>query len=253
MAQPTAEYTATAAVCDVAAAFGSAFCVAPFIAMVDQAIVQNASGTASLRTSMEKSMRMLLTTPRQFLGRPAFLMLWGVYGGTYVAVNTITSVSDAKKATTQQRAKAKFAVVSAVNLSLNISKDKIFARMFGQGMPRAVPLRTIGCFALRDSMTVFATFNLAPMLGESGLVDPTAAALVCPIAMQWLSAPTHLLGLDLYNRPAQAFGARAAFIQSEYLVTALARTARIFPAFSICPQLNNPLRRHLRDLAGCEV
>ena len=47
-------------------------------------------------------------------------------------------------------------------------------------------------------MTVFSTFILAPALGEAGIIDPTTAALACPIAMQWLSAPIHLLGLDMY-------------------------------------------------------
>ena len=45
-------------------------------------------------------------------------------------------------------------------------------------------------------MTVFSTFILAPALGEAGIIDPTTAALVCPIAMQRVSAPVHLLGLD---------------------------------------------------------
>ena len=52
----------------------------------------------------------------------------------------------------------------------------------------------VGCFGLRDCMTVFATFNLAPMLADRGVLDPTTAALLCPIAMQWISAPIHLLG-----------------------------------------------------------
>ena len=106
------------------------------------------------------------------------------------------------------------------------------------------------CFGLRDSMTVFSTFILAPALGEAGIIDPTTAALACPIAMQWLSAPIHLLGLDMYNRPGESAGSRARFIGSEYLRTALARNARIFPAFSICPMINTPLRDGLRQSAG---
>ena len=130
--------------CDLGAAFGAAFCVAPFIAIIDQAIVQNASATATLVGSLQSSVKTLLRHPGVFLTRPAFLMLWGVYGGTYVAVNTVTSVADAAQASAQQRSTAKFTVISSVNIGLNVSKDRVFAKMFGQGTPRPVPLKTIG-------------------------------------------------------------------------------------------------------------
>ena len=77
-------------------------------------------------------------------------------------------------------------------------------------------------------MTVFSTFILAPALGEAGIIDPTTAALVCPIAMQWVSAPVHLLGLDMYNRPGEGAGSRARFIGSEYLRRAYLRRASIY-------------------------
>ena len=41
-------------------------------------------------------------------------------------------------------ANAKFVGTSTVNLTLNITKDKAFARMFGQGTPRPVGLKTVG-------------------------------------------------------------------------------------------------------------
>ena len=104
---------------------------------------------------------------------------------------------------------------------------------------------------MRDSLTVFAAFNVAPVaaahledtLGKGGAT--TAAQLACPVAMQWISAPLHLGALDLYNRPEAAD--RAAFVRREYLVTALARSARIFPAFGVGALLNAPMRVRLHE------
>lgn len=245
------ELTPISVACDIGAAFGAAVFVAPAIAMVDQSIVENASGRKTLLTSLMDSARSLLTQPHVFFTKPSFLLLWGVYGGTYIAVNSVTSVCDARNATTSQKHQAKFAVVSSVNLFLNISKDRIFAQLFGSGAPRPVPITTIGCFAARDCMTVFSTFNLAPMLGDAlapglGPMARTGTALFCPLVMQWFSAPIHLCGLDMYNRSGVPLAERTKFIKREYVKTALARCGRIGPAFSLCPLINNPLRDSLR-------
>jgi len=239
---------------DVLAAAGTAFCVSPFIAILDQAIVQNAAGTKTLKASLKDSATQLVTKPTVFLRSPSFLLLWGVYGGTYVAVNMATTICDKKKATDHQRHMVKFLGVSSVNLGLNVSKDRVFAKMFGSGTPRPVPLKSIGAFAMRDSMTVFASFNLAPVVAESLAGAEVAGArtiaqLVCPVAIQWLSAPLHLLGLNWYNQPnVSASGERAAFVKQEYFTTALARSARIFPAFGIAPLINAPLRTFTRGV-----
>jgi len=71
------------------------------------------------------------------------LLLWGVYSGTYIAANTIATACDDAEATPAQRHVSKLAGVSGVNLFLNVSKDRIFARMFGTGPPRRVPLPTV--------------------------------------------------------------------------------------------------------------
>lgn len=61
---------------------------------------------------------------------------------------------------------------------------------------------------------------------------------VLPVAVQWLSAPIHLLGLDLYNHQLR-FGAvrspndRWALIKREYIPAAIARSMRIAAAFGI--------------------
>ncbi|CAB9506484.1 Inherit from euNOG: Conserved hypothetical protein [Seminavis robusta] len=246
--------TTNEVISDVLAAAGTAFCVAPAISILDQAIVQNASGTKSLGASLKDSVASMVRRPATFVRSPAFLLLWGVYGGTYVAVNLATSVCDKANATDHERHMVKFLGVSTVNIGLNVSKDKVFAKMFGQGTPRPVPMKSIGTFALRDSMTVFASFNLAPVVAESLAGAEVAGArtvaqLFCPVAMQWLSAPLHLLGLNWYNQPTVASsGERRSFIQKEYFTTALARSARIFPAFGVAPLINAPFRKFAKSI-----
>lgn len=245
-------------IADVLAATGTAFCVAPAIAILDQAIVQNASGAKSLSSSVKDSLKQLVTQPAKFARSPAFLLLWGVYGGTYAAVNLATSVCDKMNATDQQRNVVKFVGVSSVNLGLNVSKDRVFATMFGNGTARPVPMKSIGAFAARDSMTVFASFNLAPLVAESLAGAEVAGArtiaqLVCPVAIQWLSAPLHLLGLNWYNQPTVASSTeRTSFVKKEYLTTALARSVRIFPAFGIAPLINAPLRTAVKGFIAEE-
>jgi hypothetical protein len=241
---------------DIAAAASASFVVAPFIAMVDQAIIQNASGTMSLVESLAGSLRLLATAPHRFVSRPAFLMLWGVYGGTYITANTITSYSDRAEATNRQRNAAKFVGVTATNLTLNVGKDMMFARMFGSGPPRPVPWGSLGLFGGRDSISVFASFNLAPLAAStltqheicSSEVATAVCQIGCPIAVQWLSAPLHLLGLDWYNRPEGRD--RCAQISKNYVSTAIARSARIGPAFGVGALLNNPWRESFHGLAS---
>ena len=68
--------------------------------------------------------------------------------------------------------------------------------------------------------------------------------------MQWLQSPLHLLGLDFYNRPGMSTASRIAEIKGKYTPTALARSARIGPAFGVGKLLNDPLRARLQ--AGAE-
>ena len=74
----------------------------------------------------------------------------------------------------------------------------------------------IRLFAARDMMTIFTSFSVpshvAAELKNRKLVDDrnahTVAQLACPMAVQLVSTPLHLLGLDLYNRPKQTVGSR---------------------------------------------
>ena len=56
-----------------------------------------------------------------------------------------------------------------------------------------------------------------------------------------------MYGLDAYNRRNIAMSERVPFVRAEYWKTSVARCARIFPAFSVLPFINRPLRSKLRE------
>lgn len=63
--------------------------LAPAISIVDKAIVSNASGVEPLVPCLLNGIKTLFTNPVYFIKQPSFLLIWGVYGGTYVIANSI--------------------------------------------------------------------------------------------------------------------------------------------------------------------
>jgi hypothetical protein len=229
----------------------SALTVAPAVSIVDKAIVSNASGRQALVPSLFDGVRTLFTRPVFFLRQPSFLLIWGVYSGTYIAANTIDATCERAE---QSAVVPKFIGSSATNVTLSMAKDVAFVRLFGTGVPRPVPALSYGLFAIRDTGTVLASFTLPDTvskgmqenMGTSKAFSDTSAQLFTPCAMQMISSPLHLLGLDLYNRPEASSAERTSFIRQEYLKTSLARIARIFPAFGVGGVVNKRIRHEAK-------
>lgn len=123
-------------------------------------------------------------------------------------------------------------------MGAGIAKDRAYARMFGTVAPRGLPAMSYFYFFSRDVVTMGASFNIPDPLAEEmakyGVPKSTAdvaAQLFCPVAMQFVTTPMHLLGLDCYNRPAQSFKERVELVAANYRKTVAARIARILPAF----------------------
>jgi hypothetical protein len=176
------------------------------------------------------------------------LLILGVYSGTYIVANNIEALCERSNRSSFY---PKFIGSSVANVTLSVLKDKAFARMFGVGDPRPMPLTSMGLFATRDSMTILASFSLPGIIakrlrtsqGWNAHTADTVAQLLTPVSMQIFSTPLHLLGLDLYNRTEASSSERVAFIKREYVKTALARMARIFPAFGIGGVVNKYIRK----------
>lgn len=153
---------------------------------------------------------------------------------------------------------SKFVATSTANLSLCLYKDSRFTKMFGPAgqSPRPLPKATFALFAVRDCLTVFASFNVPPILApkmqekfgetmEQYISSASAAQFLAPAAVQLISTPVHLLGLDLYNREGAKFRERFSKIASEWGKSCLARMARIVPAFGFGGVVNTRMRGSL--------
>jgi hypothetical protein len=228
----------------------------------------NASGRKPLLESLKTSLRTLLLRPHHIVFSKPFALIFMVYGGTYLTANmldTAVSTRQDRRASHVTSGTAKFAASSAANVGLCIYKDQVFVRMFGpKGVaPRPVPWASLGLFAARDCMTIFASFNVPPLLGpylqerlseeaQRSVSGQTIAQFVAPAAIQLASTPLHLLGLDLYNRPwtqreGPTTAERWAQIRKNWAISSAARIGRIVPAFGVGGVVNTKVRRQLME------
>lgn len=127
--------------------------------------------------------------------------------------------------------------------------------MFGTStIKRSIPAASYALFALRDSITIFASFNLppvvAPMLSkevEKVMERASVAQILVPAAVQIVSTPLHLWGLDLYNRPEATLRERVRQVGKNWVGSTTARMGRIVPAFGFGGVVNGKVRRKLME------
>lgn len=207
------------------------------------------------------------------------------------AIDTVTSTLRNQSFSTVFPGTAKFITTTTVNMGICVYKDARFARIFGanppppppstsspstrhgpsrppppphphpQQFPAAachppgntkVPRTSFALFCLRDSITIFASFNVpalvSPWIPDALAATPraksTMAQFACPALMQFASTPMHLLGLDLYNRQDARLGwrERALRIRRDYVPSCFARMGKIVPAYGVGGVANVRLR-----------
>ena len=228
----------------------AALVVSPIVSIIDKAITTNASGVEPLIPAVKNGLKTLFFRPIYFLKQPSFLLIWGVFSGTYAVANNVEALCGRNQIDPLY---PKFVCSATTNVTLSVAKDYAFARMFGKGPIKPMPSSSLGLFATRDSMTILASFTLPPIIARE-LVNNMAftsknaditAQLLAPVSMQILSTPLHIFGLDLYNRSSSdlKFSERLMFIKQKYLKTLMARVSRILPAFGIGGVLNKQLRK----------
>jgi hypothetical protein len=258
---------------DALSAGSAGILVAPIITMIDKGIIENASGRNTLGTSLKISAMELLAKPHRFIGSKPFALIFTLYFGTYFTANSIdtaattlkgppSSSSEAKKGNLGEQTSGtpKFLATSMTNLALCLYKDNQFTRLFAApgSTPRPVPLPTFFLFTVRDCLTIFASFNLPPLIAphlsqrmssetQKYVGALSVAQFVTPAAVQLVSTPLHLLGLDLYNRPEAAVGGvdgRARKVVRDWGMSAVARICRIVPAFGVGGVVNTKVRKN---------
>jgi hypothetical protein len=227
--------------------------------------MENASGRRPLVESLKSSFRTLLRTPHRIILSKPFALIFALYGGTYLTANTLdtaTSTARSLPATHVTSGTAKFAASSAANIGICIYKDQVFVRLFGPPgiAPRPVTMPSYLLFAARDCLTIFASFNVPPLLGpvlsrrvgdevQRYVSGQTMAQFAAPAVVQLASTPVHLWGLDVYNRPGVVGGWRErwAVVRKNWAVSTAARICRIVPAFGVGGVVNYKVRRGLME------
>ncbi|KAL8783956.1 MAG: hypothetical protein Q9213_004286 [Squamulea squamosa] len=248
-------------VSDAASAASAAGLIAPLITIFDRGIMENASGRSTLMASLKSSFRAVLTRPHTFLASRPFRLISMVYFSTYLTANSIDTISNTftpAAYTHTTSGTSKFFAASTVNMSLCLYKDSQFAQMFRApgnaacAVTKSIPRASYALFGLRDAMTVFASFNLPPLVAPmlSGEVEKVVgraslAQIMAPAAMQVFTTPLHLWGLDLYNRPGVSPAERARQVGKNWVGSTFARMGRIVPAFGFGGVINTKVRRRL--------
>lgn len=211
--------------------------------------------------SIKSSFRALLTRPHTFLASRPFRLISMVYFSTYLTANSIDTISSTftpSPITHTTSGTSKFLAASSVNMSLCLYKDSQFAQMFrapgnaASALTKSVPKASYALFGLRDSMTVFASFNLPPLLApllseevEKVVSRASLTQILAPAAMQVFTTPLHLWGLDFYNRPGVSLAERMRQVGKNWAGSTLARMGRIIPAFGFGGVINAKVRRRL--------
>jgi len=226
-------------VVDLFSATVSSFLASPFVTILDQAVSCNSSGKRELFQEIKACARAFIHHPIRFCKSPAFLWVWGLYASTYAAHNITETLCVSKDI---QASTPKFVSASIVNMSMVLAKDRAFTRMFGIIAPTRLPLQTYGLFACRDLLTVFASFYLPEKITN----HQKYAQFICPLAIQFVSTPLHLIGLDLYNRKDATFAQRVEIVKTQYWKSALMRSARIIPAISVGSVCNLSIRNKFK-------
>jgi hypothetical protein len=198
----------------------------------------------------------MFTKPKVFFGKPTFLFVCIVYGGTYITANSIISLCEFNG---KDPFWYKLLGTAAVNMTLGILKDKYFAQVFSGKPVSKFPLSSWSLFVLRDTLTIGAGFNLPSMASDflykkqlfpslSKQQTDKVAQIAIPMSCQLILTPIHLLALDFYNNKQASFGTRFRTIFGVYPETTSIRMGRVLCAYGIAGIANTGLRQKLRDI-----
>jgi hypothetical protein len=217
--------------------------VAPFLTVIDKALVQYSVGSHSLKQSATQSVTAMVRQPVQYFKSPTFLWMWATYASTYTAANALRTITEhqehlgstsASRTTasihknqnkkSQSPAPAVFATsamtiflgTTAVNTTASLLKDRAYAKLFGNPaqLKMSVPAASYALWMLRDFTTIGSSFilptHVAGLLQQHSSISAgdaqQVAQLVTPVAAQLVAGPLHYVGLDCYNRPLSASG-----------------------------------------------
>jgi hypothetical protein len=238
---------------DIISGTTASFIVSPIITVLDRAIIENANGKQLLKKSIKELTLNMIKNPVSFIFRKEFLLIHGLYSSTYISANIIDSICDYKDIDNKL---PKIIGTSSVNVTLCVLKDREFAKMFNNLPKHSFPLTSLGLFAMRDILSIGASFigpTYISNIVEKDFFKYNTSQFICPLLIQFISSPLHLLGLNLYNNKNANFNQRLKFISNEYLKTTIARIARIIPAFSFGCIINTTSKNELKKIKKLNI
>ncbi|KAJ5184821.1 hypothetical protein N7491_007309 [Penicillium cf. griseofulvum] len=251
---------------DLAAAAASASLVTPAVAIIDRALVEQAAFKQPILRGLHRHALGALRQPGLFVFQRPFGIVWALYAATYSVANVTDTIS--RKFEIKAAGTITFATTMIANVPLALWKDIRFAEEYGTGngpdaktskasivsvLPQSKSLaRTAAAiFLVRDGVTIFGSFTLAPWLSDAipdGLAahphaKPIVTQLTVPVLTQLVATPLHLLALDMYTRQyTMPFLERVKHSQQYLPSSTLLRCVRIIPAFGIGCLTNMELR-----------
>lgn len=223
--------------------------------------MEKSSSNQPLVRGLRKHTFTALKHPARFAFQLPFGIIWALYGVTFTVANGTDTIGH------ELRAKAMgmitFLSTTLVNVPMGVWKDIRFAQIFGSNATtagvtrpplvqnRGVARAATAIFLLRDSVTIFGSFTLAPRLSaiipdnlaSHPHTKPIISQLTVPVLTQLVATPLHLLGLDLYMRQHQVPLLDRVIQSQRYLASStVVRCIRIIPAFGFGCLANMELR-----------
>jgi len=183
--------------------------VAPFLTVVDKAIVESSAGTKTLVRSGVDSIRSMVQNPVSYVKSPTFLLMWSVYAATYATANSFKTLEEhakynherrhrhqqqqeQRKNTTASSSSSSFGIgpmgqigiflgTTIVNSGASMMKDRAYAQMFGSGGGGggssssggrvSFPKSSYAFWAIRDLSVIGSSFILPDLVATKLSTD----------------------------------------------------------------------------------
>ncbi|KAH7162067.1 hypothetical protein B0J13DRAFT_490591 [Dactylonectria estremocensis] len=248
---------------DLFAAAISATLVAPTVTIIDRAMVEKVSANQPLLRGLRTHSVSALLNPGQLCFSRPFGMVWALYAATYAVANGSETLANEFEMAAVGT--VTFVSTMLVNVPMGVWKDVSFARWYSLDAATGkqlstqrvkVPRAATGTFLLRDAVTIFGSFTMAPAL--SAIIPDTLTSnahaklmvtqLTVPVLSQLGATPLHLLGLDFYNRRQASMSERVTQIKRDLPSATLVRCLRIIPAFGFGCIANMESRSYFHKL-----
>ena len=221
--------------------FTSSLIISPVMTLIDISIIksqmQNQAFSSSLNDTIKDSINKKINI------RKPFLTMFGVYSGTYCVANLTDYYCEKNNCNSNLH----LITTSSCNIMLIIYKDKQYSKIFNKNYHN-FPKISYGLFAIRDSLTIFFTFNykkksikyLKNYMPHN--IADFLSSICLPLFAQIISTPIHILAIDLYTNPSTTVKEKIINIKNQYKTVCYGRMLRVIPAFGLGGFINDMLR-----------